>query len=83
MSWFYSPDRIPQNFLNEGYLYDIGAQGYREESGRGFGYFFNTDSLITAVKDSNFDKKSIYAFNYDSKKQVLLDITEEIRALFP
>ena len=83
MSWFYSPDRIPQNFLEKGYLYDIGAQGYREEDGMGFGYFFDIPSLMVAAKDNKFDKKSIYAFNYDSKKQALSDITGEIRALFP
>ena len=83
MAWFYSPGKIPQNFLKEGYLYDIGAQGYGEEDGRGFGYFFDIPSLIAAAKDNKFDKKSIYAFSYDSKKQVLLDITGEIRALFP
>lgn len=83
MAWFYSPGKIPQNLLKEGYLYDIGAQGYREEDGRGFGYFFDTPALMAAAKDNKFDKKSIYALSYDSKKQVLLDITGEIRALFP
>lgn len=78
MTIYYKDGKIPQGFLKEGYLYEIGSQGYKEEGDYSFGYFSKLDSLKDAVKTNNLSKEIIIGLYYDSKRGRLVDITQRV-----
>lgn len=66
---------LPIDMLKQGYLFEIGSQGYKEIDGVGYGYFSDTNQLITAVNDNNINKNLIMSLYYNSKTQELTATT--------
>ena len=77
--WYYSTEKFPRVFFEDKFLRFITDQGYREENGRGFGYFRDWSSFIKAVKENHLEKNSIIAFSYDSKTKSVTDISIKTR----
>jgi hypothetical protein len=78
MVLYYDSGKIPGDFLREGYLFEIGGQGYKEIDEKGFGYFSDLSALMELVEKNKSLKNSIYALYYDSINQRLYDITDEV-----
>lgn len=72
MVLYYNTGKIPneflkaQGFLQDGFLFDIGSQGYREVSDLGFGYFWDEQELDKAVKLYNLQEDSVIRLKYNS-----------------
>lgn len=65
---------------NEGFLYNILGQGYREVDGKGFGYFYDKKKLVEAVKEYKLDvNKFVYSFYYESEMKLLNDTSADLR----
>ena len=52
--------------LDAGFLYDTVAQGYKEENGRAFGYYYDKSLLDKEISLGKFTKSDIASFYYDS-----------------
>lgn len=63
----------------EGFLYGILDQGYREVDGRGFGYFTDLNKLKETVGKNNIDPENIYGFYYNSEEKKLENISIDVR----
>lgn len=72
MVLYNSTGQIPKKFLKEGYLFDIGSQGYAEVESVGFGYFWDKEKLDDAVRLYNFPENSIITLYYNSKDKTLV-----------
>ena len=72
MVLYYNTGKIPKEFLKaqalleDGFLYDIGSQGYKETRGLGFGYFFDKEELDKNVKLYNLQEDSVIRLKYNS-----------------
>jgi len=77
--WYYEEEKFPSEFMQNQYLWKITSQGYREEGNRGFGYFRDLNLLKKAIAEYNLQPESVVAFSWDSKKELLVDITNEVR----
>lgn len=71
MVLYYNSGKIPKEFFKEGYLFEIGSQGYREQGDFGFGFFWDREELNKAVKFHDVPQSSIIRLNYDSKEEKL------------
>jgi len=78
MTWYSDTGAIPKEFLTEGFLWEIKEQGYKELSGKGFGYFFDKIFFQEYISKHAVRKEQIVAFFYDYEKKEIRDITEEI-----
>lgn len=63
--------KIPKKWLVDGYLFDIGSQGYRENTDYGFGFFYDLKKLEETIKQYNLPRSSVINLHYDSDKQKL------------
>lgn len=68
MTIYYKSGKIPATFFLDQYLFEIGSQGYKEESGYGFGYFSDKSLMGEVLKRKDI---SIAGFYYDSKEGVV------------
>lgn len=68
MVLYYDSGRIPPEFLKDGYLFEIGSQGYKEVGDEGFGFFWDEKELNKATKAHNLPPNSVIRLNYDSKE---------------
>lgn len=66
MVLYYDSGKIPQSFLKDGYLFEIGSQGYRESGDIGFGFFYDEKALDEAITTYKLPKDSIIRLKYDS-----------------
>ncbi len=81
--WYWPTENFPREFGNQTkFLYGLTEEGYKEDGGRGFGYYRDFTSLQTAVSKYNLFKESIIAYHYDSGTKRTINITKEIRAKF-
>jgi hypothetical protein len=62
------------------FLWDLGAQGYREIQGRGFGYFVSKDLLFEVVKKHSLTPGNVIGLEYDESTFTLHDISDSLRA---
>lgn len=67
MSLYYGGGKIPKEFLNDTFLFEIGSQGYRELKGYGFGYFSDLLKLKETIKKYNLEETQVYSLYFDSK----------------
>lgn len=58
--------------LDAGFLYDTLAQGYKEENGRGFGYFYDKDLLEEQISVKKFNRDDVASFFYDSNNNKII-----------
>lgn len=81
--WYWPSERFPRGFGDQTkFLYGMTEEGYREDGGRGIGYFRDFKSLQEAVLKYNLPKESIIAYHYDSGTKRTINITKETRAKF-
>ncbi len=79
MVWYADDQAIPQSFLANKFLWDIGTQGYQETALQGFGFFSQLPALQAAVKSAAFDPSAVMAFSWDSRSRQLTDISARIQ----
>lgn len=77
--WYYHRENFPDTFYKDRFLWELTSQGYKDDQGRGFGYFREYDQLKDAVKINKLKPESVIAFRWDSNTNSLTDITIEIR----
>lgn len=78
--WYWPSERFPRGFGDQTkFLYGMTEEGYREDGGRGIGYFRDFKSLQEAVLKYNLPKESIIAYHYDSGTKQTINITKAIR----
>lgn len=65
---------------DQGFLYDTVAQGYREINGRGFGYFWDKNTMMKVVKKYKIPREDINSFYYFSGSEILKNTSEELRS---
>lgn len=78
MVWYKDSDKIPKELLNDLYLWGLKDQGYKEVSGKGFGYFSDIDQLKKLIQSQNIKKEQILGLRYYSDTKALEDITKEV-----
>ena len=64
MVLYYNSGKIPKSFLINGYLFEIGSQGYKESGDMGFGFFTDKKELEKAVTNYNLPPSSILHLQY-------------------
>ncbi|MFA6073864.1 MAG: hypothetical protein WC758_07155 [Candidatus Woesearchaeota archaeon] len=79
LAWYYPKVNFPKEFFINRFLWEIDSQGYKEVGDVGFGYYRDLDLLIKTVKQYNLPNESVIAFSWDGNKNMLRDISEEIR----
>lgn len=77
--WYYQRNKLPTDFFEDRFLWEIDSQGYKEIDGVGFGYFRDLDLLIDTIKQYNLPIESIVGFYWDGRRNTLEDISEELR----
>lgn len=77
MVLYYDSGKIPKEFLKEGFLFDIGSQGYKESEELGFGYFWDKEELDKTVRLYNLPSESIIGLKYDSQTKRLIPTRNE------
>lgn len=80
--YFYNPNSNLKQLLDNNYLWDMGSEGYKEIGDSGFGYFNNIKLLESTIVKYSLDPNIVYAFYWNSDKQVLINITEQTRNKF-
>lgn len=76
--WYFDSGKIPGEFLSENFLWDLGAEGYKEKGDLGFGYYQDIDKMVIDMKEKNLSTSMIKAFYIRSSDSKILDITPEI-----
>lgn len=61
------------------FLWDMGAQGYREIGDYGFGYFTSVDFLKETLSKNKLNKDIVIGLEYNEKNFKINDISKEIR----
>lgn len=71
--WYYykSFDVVPKELLQEGFLWDILDQGYKEVGDKGFGYYSDSNTLKKDIQDKKVRKENIVALFYNSQSKTL------------
>jgi len=67
MVLYYDSGRIPNEFLREDYLWEIGSQGYRRKNGLGFGYFWSMEELTSELQKNDEEGVAIHGLFYNSE----------------
>ena len=81
MVWYYQTGKIPTEFLNNNFLWDMGSQEYKEIDNKGFGFFSDFHSLLFTYKNNELSPESVISFYWDNRSNKLIDKTAEIRKL--
>ena len=71
MVLYYDSGKIPKEFLQEGYLFEIGSQGYKEIGSQGFGFFWEGNELEKTREKYKIPAENIIMLNYHSEKEEL------------
>ncbi len=80
MTWYYDTGAIPSSFIREEFLSHLFAQGYKEDKGKGFGYYRDFEKLRQDTEKYHFYPTDIYSFYYVASEKKLINISERIRA---
>lgn len=67
MTLYYGDNKTPSKLLEDHFLFDIGSQGYEEEGGKGFGYFYDKIKLKEVLKQYKLTENNVIEFSYSSK----------------
>ncbi|QQS38608.1 hypothetical protein IPM62_04470 [Candidatus Woesebacteria bacterium] len=76
---WYSEEKLPVQFYENKFLWEIKEEGYKEYDGRGFGYFRDKDKLFNAIKEYNIPSNAIIAYKWQGDIESLIEITDEIK----
>lgn len=77
-AYYFDSGKIPGEFLSDNFLWDLGAEGYREKGDLGFGYYQDIDKMALDMKEKNLSISTIKAIYIRSSDNKILDITPEI-----
>lgn len=66
-------------FLLDNYFWKLGNQGYFEKNSQGFGFFTDIKVLNKKLQAKEFTIEDIVAFRYDSQKNIVTNITDELK----
>lgn len=80
MVWYQNSHQLPKEFFINDYLWDIGAQDYKEVNGVGFGYYRDFEKMKKTILQYNLPIDSVIGYRYDSKSNQLKDMTVEVQA---
>lgn len=78
LSWYEESQNFPVAFFKNNYLWDIKSQGYKEIGGYGFGYFRDFNLLKNAIIQNKFNVDNVIGYSYNSKNQLLTNITKDL-----
>lgn len=67
--------KIPKSFLEQGFLWDLGSEGYKESGNNGFGYFSNLSNLKKFLREKNISTKNVVALYYNSDNHKVSKLT--------
>lgn len=76
--WYWQEGKFKKVPVKE-YLWDMGAQGYRQIGDYGFGYFIDMDLLRKTLVKENLSKNIVIGLEYDEKASIIKDVSETIR----
>ena len=76
--WSERENNFPKEFFTNNFLWDIESEGYKEISGRGFGYFRNFEHLASFYAINNENEPVLIAYSFNSRDNSLKNITKEI-----
>ena len=79
LAWYYPTEKFPKEFFEDRFLWEIESQGYQEVGNRGFGYFRDKDLLREAIRQYNLPEESVVSFSWNGKRNLLTNITDEVR----
>lgn len=79
MIWYYDESTLDAKMFDNGYLYGLTDQGYKQIGDYGFGYYFQEKRLLQDVKEHVFPIEAVHAFFWNSKEGKLLDITQQVK----
>ena len=77
--WYFDKQKLPKEFLENKFLWELTSEGYKEFQGIGFGYFRNFESLVEAINKNNLSSENVSAFSYNSETGEVRNTTDEIR----
>lgn len=75
--WDWRTGKFRYALVNE-FLWDMGAQGYRQIGDYGFGYFISMDLLKEDLKKNKLNKDIVIGLEYDDKNFKIKDYSQEI-----
>lgn len=78
--YYDSSGKIPKDFLIQGFLWDLGSEGYKEKGNLGFGYFQDLDKMVKVMQEDKLSASTIHAFFIDSSTMKIVNITDSIKA---
>lgn len=67
---------IPKQFLENGFLWDLGSEGYQESNGIGFGYFSELDKLQQLLNREHIPANDVVALYYNSTTHKFTRLTK-------
>lgn len=79
MVLYYKSGKVPPGLLTQGYLWGLTDQGYKETTGRGFGYYHDLEQLKEDIGNEGIDPENVIGLYYSSKTKKLKDITMEVK----
>lgn len=77
MTIYYDGGRIPDELLEDGYLFELGSQGYKEMGDYGFGYFSDKRTLEIDMKRYIIPNESVHYFYYDSTSEKVTQLNDK------
>ncbi|MFA5771037.1 MAG: discoidin domain-containing protein, partial [Patescibacteria group bacterium] len=77
--WYFDKQKLPKEFLENRFLWELTSEGYKEFQGTGFGYFRNFEKMADTLEDYKLPLSSVISFRYDSKDNSLEDMSREVR----
>lgn len=75
--WYFAHRKAPTQALNlikEHFLWELNGQGFREDGGFGYGYFWDEAQLKVAINTYHIEEKNILHLYYDSQQKQLKQI---------
>ncbi len=70
---------FPSSFYSQNFLWGITSQGYREQDGRGFGFYRKYNDLLSDLKQYNISPEKVVSFRWRSNTEALTNQTEIVR----
>lgn len=77
--WYQIKEQYPKDFFTSDFLWGISDQGYKEHSGRGFGYFRDFDQLARTLKENSDDQIEVIGLRYDSTEKRVFNSSSEVK----
>ena len=75
MVWYFDSGQIPKTLLEEGYLFELGSQGYRQIGDYGYGYFTEKELMEKTLFDYS-EPPEVTELVYDSLSKKLILISD-------